>query len=113
MDTAGQRGTGEVQQDQNRQELARVIVLNEQGLHVRPCNTILTLVQAHESELFITKLSADGSPASPETNAKSATSLLLLEAPQGTELQLRALGPDCEELIADLVEIFARRFSID
>jgi phosphotransferase system HPr (HPr) family protein len=91
----------------------QVTVLTEMGLHVRPCNSILQVVRQHESELYLQKLDARGQPTGQEARARSAASLLLLEAPRGTELRLRAVGPDAELLIGKVVALFAQRFAME
>ena len=90
---------------------ARVIVLNESGLHIRPCNIILTTLKGFRSDLFIAKRVGVG--FGPETSARSATSLLLMQAPCGSELELRAAGSDAELLIQTMIDLFARRFDLE
>jgi phosphocarrier protein HPr len=43
-------------------------------------------------------------------NGKSILSLMTLAAEQGTELMLRADGPDAEEALEALAELFGRGF---
>ena len=90
---------------------ARVVVRNESGLHIRPCNIILTTLRGYRSDLFVAKRIGDR--PGPESSARSATSLLLLQAPCGTELELRASGVDAEQLIHVMVELFQRRFDLE
>jgi len=83
------------------------------GLHVRPCNALLQVVKRFHGELFLRRLDGHGEPQGEEVRARSAASLLLLEAPQGTELELRATGPDARELLAVVEDLFQRRFMVE
>lgn len=93
--------------------VARVVVQNECGLHVRPCNRILETLRRYRSDFFLQKLGPDGEPTGSQVNGRSATSILMLEAPQGTEIALRAVGPDASSLIEEMVALFETRFGID
>ena len=92
---------------------AMVRVVNEQGLHVRPCNKLLELMREFSGDLYLAKV-VDGEVLSTsEASARSATSMLLIEAPCGTELRLRAVGDDAEELLAAAVALFQSGFELD
>ncbi len=67
-------------------------VTNSQGLHLRPCAAIAGLLARYKAEV---KLSRDDRVA----NGKSALELMMLAAPQGTELSVEATGPDGRQAI--------------
>ena len=78
-------------------------VCNPQGLHARPADMFVRLALQFAAHIAIVK---DGE----QFNGKSILSLLTLAAEQGTELVLRADGPDAEEALEALAELFGRGF---
>ena len=80
-----------------------VVVRNEKGIHLRPADQLVRRAQQYESDIKIVK---DG-----ETfDGKSILSVISLVAEQGTELVLRATGPDADDALDALVELFERGF---
>ena len=80
-----------------------VTVRNPQGLHARPADMFVRLALQFASHIEIVK---DGE----RFNGKSILSLMTLAAEQGTEMVLRADGPDAEEALEALAELFGRGF---
>ncbi|NLX56970.1 MAG: HPr family phosphocarrier protein [Planctomycetaceae bacterium] len=80
-----------------------VTVRNPQGLHARPADMLVRRALQFAARIEILK---DGE----RFNGKSILSLLTLAAEQGTELVLRADGPDAEEALEALAELFGRGF---
>jgi phosphotransferase system HPr (HPr) family protein len=80
-----------------------VIVRNPQGLHARPADMFVRLAMRFASNIEILK---DGE----RFEGKSILSLMTLAAEQGTELVLRADGPDAVEALEALAELFGRGF---
>ena len=80
-----------------------VTVRNPQGLHARPADMFVRLALQFASNIEIVK---DGEPF----DGKSILSLMTLAAEQGTELVLRARGPDAEAALNALAELFGRGF---
>lgn len=80
-----------------------VTVRNPQGLHARPADMFVRLALQFASSIEIVK---DGEPF----DGKSILSLMTLAAEQGTELVLRARGPDAEAASSALAELFGRGF---
>lgn len=79
---------------------------NSLGLHARPAGKISQEAQRYASS--ITVHSND-----MEADAKSILDLLSLAAPQGTELRLRAQGPDAAEAVSTLTRMFEDMFGED
>lgn len=79
---------------------------NSLGLHARPAGKISQEAQRYASS--ITVHSSD-----MEADAKSILDLLSLAAPQGTELRLRAQGPDAAEAVSTLTRMFEDMFGED
>ena len=67
-------------------ELRRTVhVVNEQGLHARPCHAVVAMALEYLAELSVCH-------GEYQVNGKSILSLMTLNAPQGTELLLVALA---------------------
>ena len=84
----------------------KVVVVNDQGLHARPCHSIVSAAQNFRSELRIRS-------GAREVNGKSILELMTLSAGVGTELELCARGEDAPDLAAAVEELFAQGFSED
>ena len=82
-----------------------VRVENTLGLHFRPASKLVRLA---------TQFAADVTLARPGheqvVNCKSMMEVLLLAADQGTRLVLRADGPDAEEAVMKISELFEKKF---
>jgi len=78
-------------------------VVNEAGLHARPCHAVVTAGLEFESELWIRS-------GDREVNGKSILQLMTLSAGPGTRLHARATGVDAEALLDRLESLFARGF---
>ncbi len=81
----------------------RVCVLNEQGLHARPAARL-----AQEAQKFACDLRLSGGEG--EVDAKSILDILTLAAGQGTNLEIRAKGPQADEALEYLAGLFKKRF---
>jgi phosphotransferase system HPr (HPr) family protein len=74
-------------------------VTHQQGLHLRPCSAIVTIVGRHLARVMIQK-------GSQFANAASVLDLLSLAATHGTELVLTATGVEAEEVLEAVVGLF-------
>ncbi len=83
----------------------KVTVLNPAGLHARPSLAVFQAVRGSKSKVEI-------STPRQIVNAGDMLQLLSLGATQGTELTLSATGPDAEEILNQLAELFANRFGL-
>jgi phosphocarrier protein HPr len=82
-----------------------VTVLNPAGLHARPSLAIVQAVRASRSAVEV--------HAPRETvNAGDILQLLGLGAVQGTELTFTATGPDADQVLDTLVDLFEHRFGL-
>ncbi len=85
----------------------RVIrVSNSLGLHARPAGKISQEAQRYAASITICSREA-------EADAKSILDVLTLAAPQGTELTLRAHGPDAASALQGLSRLFEEKFGED
>jgi phosphotransferase system HPr (HPr) family protein len=83
----------------------KIVVLNPAGLHARPSMAIAQTVRGSQSHVEIRT-------ARQTIDASDILQILGLGAPQGTELTLRATGPDAEAVLDRLAEMFADRFGV-
>ena len=82
-----------------------VVVTNCHGLHVRPSSAIVDTVGRHKAQVTVRK-------GGETVDASSVLALLSLTATQGTELVLSARGPEAEEVLEALDDLFANEFGI-
>jgi len=78
-------------------------VVNSQGLHARPCHSIVSAAQGFSSDLFFRA-------GAREVNGKSILELMTLNASEGTELEARARGGDARGLMDAIEELFTGGF---
>lgn len=77
---------------------AQVVLKNKYGLHARPCTLIAQTAKKFTSQVVLAK---DGT----EVDAKSIFGMLTLAAECGTELTVKARGPDAPEAVAKLQDV--------
>lgn len=77
---------------------------NRHGLHARPAHLLVQTANAYASSLRI------GREGEEAVDGKSIMSVMMLAAEHGTMLELIAEGPDCEEQLRALRELFDSRF---
>jgi phosphocarrier protein len=78
-------------------------IVNQEGLHARPAARIVRLASSFTSEIEIMK---DG----VGVNAKSIMGVMMLAAECGSQITIRADGPDAEQALAALAELVASGF---
>lgn len=83
-----------------------VTVLNRMGIHVRPATRISDIANRYPAVVEIVK---DG----VAIDAKMPLGILTLAATEGTALLLRAQGPGAEQVLQELVELFATKFGME
>lgn len=80
-----------------------VTIVNRQGLHARPAAEIVKLTSKYKSEVTLVRDDL-------EVNGKSIMGVMMLAAEQGASLQLRADGPDAEQVLEELSTLIANKF---
>jgi phosphotransferase system HPr (HPr) family protein len=80
-----------------------VVVSNPQGLHARPADLVVKAATRFQSKVEIIK-------GNERVDAKSILAIFTLAALPGTELVVEAVGPDAEDALAALCELFDRGF---
>ena len=80
-----------------------ITIINRLGLHARACAKLVKAAAHYESrvELLQGEESAD---------AKSIMSLMMLAAPQGSQLTLKAEGADAQVATAEIIQLINERF---
>lgn len=94
----------EVFSEPNAVEVRReVAIVNEAGLHARPCHAIVSLALGFESALWVRC-------GDKEVNGKSILALMTLTAARASVLELRAVGGDADRLVERLAELIGAGF---
>jgi phosphotransferase system HPr (HPr) family protein len=81
-----------------------VVVSHPHGLHLRPSLAIVNTVGKYQSRVEI-------SNQRHAADARSIFDLLLLAAPQDTELVLTAAGPDADQAVSAVADLFTQDFA--
>lgn len=80
-----------------------VTVVNDQGLHFRPCQLIALAAQQHTGTVMLSR-------GATRADAKSLLELLTLAAERGTSLELEVSGTDHNGVMEKVCELFASGF---
>lgn len=83
-----------------------LIVPCEQGLHARPAVLFVQTINQYDATVMVKNLSENKGPV----EANSLLSVMLLAARKGHEVHIRAEGPQKDEVITALLELFERNF---
>jgi len=84
----------------------RVVIRNKLGLHARASARFVTTANSFSSHIYLIK---DG----VEVSGKSIMGIMMLAAGKGTEIRMRADGPDAEEALDALENLVNDRFGED
>jgi len=80
-----------------------VRIANQYGLHARPAAEFVKLANRFTSDVFVRKQDL-------EVNGKSIMGMMMLAAEYGSEITIRATGPDAGEAVESLAGLVANRF---
>ena len=80
-----------------------ITIINRLGLHARACAKLVKAAAHYESRVEL--LQGDES-----ADAKSIMSLMMLAAPQGSQLTLKAEGADAQAATAEIMQLINERF---
>ncbi|WP_010582646.1 HPr family phosphocarrier protein [Schlesneria paludicola] len=83
-----------------------VTVINEQGLHFRPCQLIALAAQQHQGSVVLTK-------GALRADAKSLLELLTLAAERGTSLEIEATGAGSQIVVERVSQLFLDGFQVE
>ncbi len=80
-----------------------VQIRNKNGLHARPAAEMVKAAAKFKSDITISREDI-------EVNGKSIMGVMMLAAECGSEIMLRANGPDAQEAVSALASLVASRF---
>ena len=80
-----------------------VEVRNEYGIHARPAAMFVKIASRYSCDIFLEK---DGE----RINGKSIMGLLMLAAGPGSRLTLEVSGKDAAQAVAEIEDLFLRKF---
>lgn len=83
----------------------KVTVINKLGFHLRAVAVLVKEAEKYKSTIKIKNISRD-----IEADGKSILGLLTLIVPQGSEIEIKAEGPDAKEAVEQLVKIVQNKF---
>jgi phosphocarrier protein len=80
-----------------------LIVQNKMGVHARPAAMIVRITNRFKADVLVEK---DGE----QVNGKSIMGLMMLAAGRGSKVKFIATGADAGEMLAEIEQLFARKF---
>lgn len=80
-----------------------LIVANKVGIHARPAAMFVKIASRYSCDIFLEK---DGE----KINGKSIMGLLMLAAGPGSKLLLEVTGKDAMQAVAEIEDLFRRKF---
>ncbi len=80
-----------------------VTIVNQNGLHARPAAEIVKTASKFKSDIVMVRDDL-------EVNGKSIMGVMMLAAEFGSTLVVRAEGPDSEQALTAIADLFARKF---
>jgi phosphocarrier protein len=80
-----------------------LVVQNKLGIHARPAAMIVRITNKFKSEVFVEK-------DEEQVNGKSIMGLMMLAAGKGSKVKFLATGDDAPQMLAELEQLFARKF---
>lgn len=110
-----QPGSRPVTEGSDQVVRARVEVVYEHGLHVRPASALVQRAQEFQSDVTLVLVSSPveiSTPPGTRADAKNIIDLIFLGAPAGSLLDVEAQGPDAEAAVEALQALFQDRFGM-
>jgi len=80
-----------------------LVVQNKLGIHARPAAMIVRITNKFKSEVFV-------ETDEEQVNGKSIMGLMMLAAGKGSKVKFLATGEDAPQMLAELEQLFARKF---
>ena len=76
----------------------KITIINKLGLHARASAKFVSMASGFKSEIWLKR-------DTQQVNGKSIMGIMMLAAPQGTELELCAKGADQDKALAALADL--------
>jgi phosphocarrier protein HPr len=86
-----------------QQHVREFIVLNKMGIHARPAAMVVRITNRYKCDVFVEK-------DEEQVNGKSIMGLMMLAAGKGSTVRFIATGEDAPQMLAELEQLFARKF---
>jgi phosphocarrier protein len=80
-----------------------LLVQNKMGIHARPAAMIVRVTNKYKADIFVEK-------EDEQVNGKSIMGLMMLAAAKGSKVKFIATGEDAEAVLAELEQLFAKKF---
>jgi phosphocarrier protein len=80
-----------------------LVVQNKMGIHARPAAMIVRITNKFKAEVFVEK-------DEEEVNGKSIMGLMMLAAGKDSKVKFLVTGEDGPQMLAELEQLFARKF---
>ncbi|ACT08619.1 MULTISPECIES: PTS phosphocarrier protein NPr [Dickeya] len=84
-----------------------VEVKNRLGMHARPAMKLFELVQSFDAEVLLRNESGT------EADASSVIAMLMLDSAKGRHIEVEVTGPDEEQALAAVIQLFEAGFDED
>ena len=85
------------------QLVKELVVQNKMGIHARPAAMIVRVTNRYKADVFVEK-------DDEQVNGKSIMGLMMLAAGKGSKVRFTATGDDAVQMLAELEQLFARKF---
>jgi phosphocarrier protein len=85
------------------QIVKELIVQNKMGIHARPAAMIVRITNRFKADVQVEK-------DEEQVNGKSIMGLMMLAAGKGSKVRFLANGADAEPMLAEIEQLFARKF---
>ena len=86
-----------------QQHVKEFVVQNKMGIHARPAAMIVRITNKYRCDVFVEK-------DEEQVNGKSIMGLMMLAAGKGSLVKFIATGDDAPQMLAELGQLFARKF---
>ena len=86
-----------------QQYVKEFVVLNKMGIHARPAAMVVRITNKYKCDVFVEK-------DEEQVNGKSIMGLMMLAAGKGSTVRFVATGDDAPQMLAELEQLFARKF---
>lgn len=86
-----------------KQSVKELVVHNKMGIHARPAAMIVRITNKFKADVFVEK-------DEEQVNGKSIMGLMMLAAGKGSKVKFIASGDDGAQMLAELEQLFARKF---
>ena len=80
-----------------------LVVQNKMGIHARPAAMIVRITNKFKADVFVEK-------DEEQVNGKSIMGLMMLAAGKGSKVKFLASGDDAAAMLAELDQLFVRKF---